>query len=194
MGLHEQERRLTDQQRDILQDQHLLIYAGINNLSKARSKQLTQDEISECAKNVIRQFCKYNPDISKPSTYIYSSCRFAVRNALKQRMRGKNVSNRSEINLGGVIDTSFVQAKEEPYKEPIPKRIVSELYDEVESLPATMARCIKARILEKKSYKEIGMEYNKSSSWSHMMVKQGIARLKSRLNHWSEHENTFPES
>jgi len=74
MPTFEPERKLSEEQKVFLQDNHQLIYKGLYRINSGKASPLSEEEIGDCVANVVRQFCMHNPAISKQSTFIYRSC------------------------------------------------------------------------------------------------------------------------
>ena len=115
----EPKRKLSEEQKVFLQDNHQLIYKGMYRINFGKSSPLDEEEINDCVANVVRQFCKYNPSISKQSTFIYRSCLFAYKGAIKKRSLCREKGFRKSVSYNCDLFASSNMGKSEGLTEAI---------------------------------------------------------------------------
>ena len=185
----ETKRKLSEEQKVFLQDNHQLIYKGMYRINSGKSSPLDEEEINDCVANVVRQFCKHNPSISKQSTFIYRSCLFAYKGAIKKRSLCREKGFRKSVSYNCDLFASSNMGKTEGLTE----AISIALHDAIRSLPNVLRDCIKARAFEKKTMSQIGAEHNKTSSWAHLTIGKALSQLRKNLHEWRDNDQTFPD-
>lgn len=201
MPTFEPKRKLSEEQKVFLQDNHQLIYKGLYRINSGKASPLSEEEIGDCVVNVVRQFCMYNQSLSKQSTFIYRACQFAYKGAVKKRglCREKGLRkcvsyNRPTFNKAGDFLTylDILESKTTADRECLTEELSVALHNAIGSLPNVMRSCIKARAFEKKTMSQIGAEHNKTSSWAHLTIGKALSQLRENLHEWKDNDQTFP--
>lgn len=189
MPTFDPERKLSEDQKIFLQDNHQLIYKGIYRINTGKSSPLNEEEVGDCVANVVRQFCRYDPTISKQSTFIYRACLFAYKGAIKKRKLLREKGFRKSVSY----NCDLFEASNMGRSEHLTEAISVALHNAIKSLPVIMRDCIRARAFEKKTMSQIGAEHNKTSSWAHLTIGKALSKLRDNLHEWSGNDQTFPD-
>lgn len=188
MPTFEPKRKLSEEQKVFLQDNHQLIYKGLYRINSRKASPLSEEEIGDCVANVVRQFCMYDQSLSKQSTFIYRACLFAYKGAIKKRSLCREKGLRKSVSYNCDLFASKNMGKSEGLTE----AISIALHDAIRSLPNVMRDCIRARAFEKKTMSQIGAEHNKTSSWAHLTIGKALSQLRENLHEWKDNDQTFP--
>ena len=181
--------RLSDSQKEFLSENHRLIFSGIKRLSEKRKLYLTEDEVQEAVVKVLRQFPNHNPQRSKPSTFLYRNCDFALRKVGDDRKALAGKPKGVQCDESG-YDSACT---DEEYREPLDEDLKIDLADAIGRLPTMWVDVLTRRIIHEETYPSISSSYGMSSSWSKTIVGTALLHLKMDLYHWRNHSATRPE-